>query len=738
MSLRIKKEEELKIVGMHCATCAITVSKAIKSVNGVKDVSFNSASGEAKVVLDNARLKDIVNAVKKAGYDVVTQKVMLKVHISEEEGEKLRKTIEGLEGVIDVRVNPSSGLAIVEINPVTTNAEEIVEKLRERGYKAEITSEVIKGKSDFKDFLTRLIIALVFLSPMPIFLHQPLIQLLLSIPIQFYSGLRFHLGFYGALRNKTANMNTLVSLSTNIAWFYSLISFLTRGNHYFFIASSLIITPILLGKTLQAYIKEKTSQDVVKLQSVKARVLKEGREEIVDSSKLKVGDIVVVKSGEIIPADGVVDEGEGYVNESIYTGEVLPVKKKEGDNVIGGSLLISGYLKVYVTRSGNRTYISQVIEAIREAETTRLPIQYLVDKVSSVFVPVVIAVSIIAFSLWYYFSHSLTFSILIAVAVMVTACPCALGLATPMAVMVTLRKFVKKGIIVKNGESFERLKEAKYIVFDKTGTITTGDIEVTYRGDEEAVKMASALERLSSHPIAKAISSLFQYEAEVKDFNEFQGEGVYGKVNGHEVIVGKREFVLRNCEGDFDADILVCVDSKVKGGFTVREKLRDGVKELIDDLKKNYEIIIATGDSSKFADKIGEILGVKVYKGLSLDDKAELVKKLGKAIFVGDGVNDAQAIKEALVGIAVSSGTDIAKYAGDIIIPSVLSTHDVLYISRRVVRKIKENLAWAFGYNSVVIPIAAGILYPRIYLPPQYAALAMAIDSVIVVLWSLV
>jgi len=737
MSLRIKKEEELKIVGMHCATCVNTVSKSIRSINGVKDVSVNLASGEAKVVLDNAKLKDIVNAVRKAGYDVVTQKVMLKVHISEEEGERLSKIIEGLNGVIDVKVNPSSGLAIVEINPVTTNAEEIVEKLRERGYKAEVTSEVVKGKSDFKDLLTRLIIASILSSLILVF-QQPLIQLLLSIPVQFYSGLRFHLGFYRALRNKTTNMDTLVSLSSNIAWFYSLFSLLTKGSNYFFMASSLLITFILVGKTLEAYIKERTSQEVVKLQSVKARVLKEGREEVVDSSKLKVGDIVIVKSGEIIPADGIVDEGEGYVNESIYTGETLPVKKRKGDAVIGGSLLTSGYLKVYVTRSGNRTYLSQVIEAIREAETTRLPIQSLVDKVSSVFVPVVIAISIVAFSLWYYFSHSLTFSVLIAVAILASACPCPFGLATPMAVMVGLRKLVKRGIIVKNGESLERIREAKYVIFDKTGTITTGDIEVTYSGDEEAVKMASALERLSSHPIAKVISSRFPSTAEVKDFNEFQGEGVYGKVNGHDVIVGKRDFVLRNCEGDFDADILVCVDSKVKGGFTVKDKLRDGVKELIDDLKRGYEVIIATGDSSKFADKVGQILGVKVYKGLSPDDKAEVVKKLGKAVFVGDGVNDAQALKEALVGIAVSSGTDIAKYAGDIIIPSVLSLRDVLYRSKRVVRKIKENLTWAFAYNSVLIPIAAGILYPAIYLPPEYAALAMSMDSVAVALWSFV
>lgn len=737
MSLRMKKEEELKVVGMHCATCVNTVSKAVKSVNGVTDVNVNLASGEAKVVIEGARLKDIVNAVRKAGYDVVTQRVTLKVRISEEEAERLAKFIEGLKGVIDVRVNPANGVTYVEINPVTTNAEEIVERLKERGYKAEVASEVVKGKSDFKDLATRLVIASIFSSLILIF-SSPLIQLLLSIPVQFYSGLRFHLGFYRALRNKTTNMDTLVSLSSNIAWFYSLASFLTHGNNYFFMTSSLLITFILIGKTLEAYIKERTSQEVVRLQEVKARVIKGGKEEVIDSSKLKVGDTVVVRSGEVIPADGIVDDGEGYVNESIYTGESVPVLKKKGDAVIGGSLLTSGFLKVYVTRSGNRTFISQVVEAIREAETVRLPIQSLVDKVSSIFVPVVIVISVVAFSLWYLLSHSLTFSLLIAVAILASACPCPFGLATPMAIMVGLRKLVKKGIVVKNGESLERLKEAKYVVFDKTGTITTGEFVVRPIGEEEAIKMASALEKLSSHPIAKAISNLYSENYEVKDFTEFPGEGVYGKVNGHEVIVGKRDFVLRNCEGDINADILICVNNKVKGGFIVEDKIREGVKELIEELRGHYEVIIATGDSSRFADRVGEYLKVKVYKGLSPEDKVELVRKLGKAIFVGDGVNDAQALKQALVGIAVSSGTDIAKYAGDIIIPSVLSIREVIYRSKRVVRKIKENLAWAFTYNSVLIPISTGILYPSVYLPPEYAALAMSMDSVAVALWSFV
>lgn len=735
MSLRIKKEEELKIVGMHCATCVNTVSKAIKNVQGVEDVNVNLASGEAKIIANpNIKLKEVVNAVRKAGYDVITQKATLKVHISEEEAGKVLDFLMKLPGVIDAKINPSTGILFVEINPVTTSAEEIVEKLKEQGYKAEVVNQSVKGKSDFKDLLSRLILAFI-ISPF-ILISPPLFQFFLSIPIQFYSGLRFHLGFYRALRNKTSNMDTLVSLSSNIAWIYSVISLFVIHTQVFFSASSLLVTFILVGKTLEAYIKERTSNDVIKLQSVKARVIKDGKEII--TQDVKVGDIVIVKSGEIIPADGVIEEGEGYVNESIYTGESLPKKKMKGDPVIGGSFLTSGYLKVYVTRSGNRTYLSQVIEAIREAETTRLPIQSLVDKISSIFVPVIIIISMIAFLLWYNFTHSFTFSLLISVSVLASACPCGFGLATPMAVMIGIRKLVKKGIIVRHGESLEKLKEAKYIVFDKTGTLTTGEISIRKIGDEDSIKLASALEKLSSHPVGKIIASLYDYKAEVKDFNEFQGEGVYGKVDNHDVIVGKREFVLKNCEGDLNADILVCVDSKVKAGFLIEDKLREGVKELVEELKNHYEVIIATGDSSNFADKIGEILGVKVYKGLSPDDKVELVKKLEKAVFVGDGVNDAQAIKEAFVGIAVSSGTDIAKYAGDIIIPSVLFLRDLLFQSSKTVRKIKENIAWAFTYNAILIPIASGLFYPSLYLPPEYSALAMSMNSVSVALWSFI
>ncbi len=736
-SLRLRKEEELKILGMHCATCEVTVTKAISGVKGVQEARVNLASGNAKVILQGGRLKEVVDAVRKAGYDVALQKFTAKVRVSEEESHRLTEILEGMDGVVSAKINPSSGLIIVEYNPVTTSSDRIREELERRGYRIEIEEERLSRSSDFKDLSTRLIVG-ALISPFTL-ISIPVLQFILSIPVVFFAGMRFHTGAYRALRNRTTNMDVLVSLSSLTAWVYSLVSLLYLHAGYFFDSASLLVTFILAGKTLEAYIKERTSNDVVSLQSVKAT---RANGETVDSRKLRVGDVVVVKAGEVVPADGIVDEGEGYVNESIYTGEPLPVKKKKGDSVIGGSTLVSGFLKVYVTRTGERTYISQVIEALREAEAVRIPIQGLADRISAVFVPIVIVVALISFAVWFYTLHqTLTFSILIAVAVLASACPCGFGLATPMAVMVGIRKLLRRGIVVKRGESLEKLGDVKTFVLDKTGTITRGEIKVE-RFQEYvpgAVELASSLERLSNHPVGRAIASLSSSSHGAEGFTEMDG-GVYGKVDQHEVLVGKPDLVRRNCEGEPRGDVSVCVDWKVAGDFWLNDEMREGVKEVVEELKRRFRVIIATGDSSEYADRIASELRVELRKGLTPEDKVELVRQLkreGGVAFVGDGVNDAQALKEADVGIAVSSGTDLAKYAGDVVIPGLNALPFLIRQSHRTVRKIKENIAWALTYNAVLVPVAAGMLYPLV-LPPEYAALGMAMNSVSVALWSFV
>lgn len=738
--LRLKKEQELKILGMHCATCEVTVSRAISGVNGVKNTKVNLASGNAIVEMEGGKLADVVKAVRKAGYDVVTQKLILNVKMREEEGHKVREILEDIDGVISAKVNSASGLAVVELNPLSTSSDKVVEELKKHGYLAEVSADKVTRTSYLRELLMKLLIAAV-VSPLTL-IQVPLLQLIFSIPVVFYSGSIFHRGAFRAIKNRTTNMDVLVSLSSLTAWFYSFVSFLFIHSGYFFDAASFLITFILAGKALEAYIKERSSSEVIELKTIKAT--KENGE-VVDSKNLKVGDLVVVKSGELIPADGVVESGEGFVDQSIYTGETEPVKRVRGDPVIGGSTLITGYLKVYVTRAGDRTYISQVVEALREAEVVRLPIQNLVDRISSMFVPSIIALSILTFLMWFYPLHQpLYFSTLIAIAVLASACPCGFGLATPMAVMVGIRKLLKKGIVIRNGESLERLKEVKTFVFDKTGTLTKGDIKLERYVEylPGALQKASALESMSNHPVSKTISSLYKGEHKVESYTELDG-GIYGKVDGSEVLIGKRELIRNNCEGQPQGDISICVGWKVAADIWLTDELREGVKDLIDELKERYKVIIATGDSSNFADRISRELGVELRKGLSPEDKVELInelKKSGPVAFVGDGVNDAQAIKAADVGIAVSTGTDLAKYAGDIIVPNISSIRSLIGQTGRTVRKIKENIAWALTYNAILVPIAAGALYPilGITLQPEYAALGMAMNSVSVVLWSFV
>ncbi|MGC8673699.1 MAG: heavy metal translocating P-type ATPase [Thermoprotei archaeon] len=795
-----ERREELKVVGMHCATCVATVSKAIKSVKGVEDANVNLASGQAMVRLSGGSLKEVVEAVRKSGYDVLSQTALIKVQAAPDEMARVRQQLEGLDGVMRVGVIAGSGSVKLEFNPFALSAEGAVEKLRSLGFKAQLLEEereipeIEASKKELRSMELRLAVAVAFTIPTLIFQYAglALLSLVFSLPVQFYSGLRFHQGAWRALRNKTTNMDTLVSLASNVAWFYSAYS-LIFGGALFFDTASLLISFVLVGKTVEAYVKGKAVTSVAGLQAVKARKLLEAEngggkaEAIVDSFSLKPGDRVALKSGDVVPADGVIDGGTVSVDESLLTGESEPVKKTKGDALVGGATVASGYAELYVTRSGNRTYLAQVLGAVREAETARLPSQELVDKVSAIFTPSIILASAVTFAVWSYLGAAPAEALLFAVAVLASACPCALGLATPMAVLTTVNRLAKRGITIKDGESLEKLREVKTFVFDKTGTLTTGSFEVNKAVEliPGAISLAAAVEAMSSHPLASAINSFARASTGwsetpptsrnpgpqledaaaspvlqraklavapegsrealpgVQDFSEFPGEGVYGRVAGHDVLVGKTEFAQKNTSDELDADgnVVVLVDWKSAAYLWVGDELREGVKETLEGLKAGHNVVVATGDSSGSAKRLGELLGITVYSGLTPDDKVALVKKMkegGAVAFVGDGVNDAMALGEADVGIAVASGTDIAKYAGDVVIRSPSSLPYLLSESKLAVRKIKENLAWAFGYNSVLVPIAAGLFYPAIYLAPEFAALAMSMSSVFVSAWSLV
>ncbi|WP_016732523.1 heavy metal translocating P-type ATPase [Saccharolobus islandicus] len=733
------KEEQLKIIGMHCATCVMSVSKSLKSVSGVKDAEVNLATGSAKVILSgNVRLKELVKAVRKAGYDVATEKFTIKLNVNPEEMPKIERKFENVKGVVDVKSNPGLGIVSVEYNPESTTPEEI---LKEAGVKGEIINEQRSERSilykDFYDLLKRLVIGITF-TPLT-YLFPFFLGILLSIPIQFYSGLRFHKGAYRALKNRTTNMDVLVSLASNILWFSGIFLHST-----FYADASLLITFILVGKTLEAYIKAKMSSEI-RIEPYKA-TLKDGR--VVNSNELKVGDIVIVRTGERIPADGIIESGEGEVNEAIITGEQKPVLKRKGDNVLAGGILVNGYLEIYVTRNWDRSYIIQVIESVRGAYNARVSIQNLVDKVSSVFVPIVITLSALTFLVWkFVLGYNLYSSLFFSVAVLAAACPCALGLASPMAMLVSVRRALKRGIIIRDGSILEEIRNVNVAVLDKTGTVTEGEYVIVSKKEfiNGALDLAAIAESRSIHPIAKAFHKMNMKDGKVEQFEEFPGRGIYARINGNDVIVGSKDFVKSNCDWNVEdeGDILVCINGRAGGIVNIRDKLRDDAKRVINYMKeRGIMVIIATGDSSNYADEIGKELGIEVRKGLTPDNKAELVKELrengNKVMFIGDGINDAIAMREADVGIAISSGTDLAKSAGKVVINSLDDVIGLFEQAKLGVRKIKENLAWAFGYNTVIIPIAAGLFYPTIYLPPEYAALAMGFSSVIVSLWSLV
>ncbi|AKA72863.1 cadmium-translocating P-type ATPase [Saccharolobus solfataricus] len=732
-------EEQLRIVGMHCATCVTTVSKSLKSVSGVKDAEVNLATGSAKVILSgNVRLKELVKAVRKAGYDVATEKFTIKLNVNPEEMPKIERKFENVKGVVDVKSNPGLGIVSVEYNPETTTPEEI---LKEAGVKGEIVNEQRSEKSilykDFHDLLRRLAVGIIF-TPLT-YLLPFFFGILVSIAVQFYSGLRFHKGAYRALKNKTTNMDVLVSLASNILWLSSI--FL---HNTFYADASLLITFILVGKTLEAYIKAKMSAEI-RIEPYKA-TLKDGR--VVNSNELKVGDVVIVRAGERIPADGIIENGEGEVNEAILTGEQKPVLKKKGDNVLAGGILVNGYLEVYVTRNWDRSYIVQVTESVRGAYNTRVSIQNLVDKVSSIFVPIVISISALTFLVWkFVLDYNLYSSLLFSVAVLAAACPCALGLASPMAMLVSVRRALKRGIIIRDGSIFEEMRNINVAILDKTGTVTEGEYVIVSKKEfiEGALNLAAIAESRSIHPIAKAFHKMNVRAGEIEQFEEFPGRGIYARVNGNDVIVGSKDFVRDNCNWNVEdeGDIFICINGNAGGIVNIRDKLRDDAKKVISYLKgRGIRIIIATGDSSNYADEIGKELGVEVRKELTPDDKAELVKELrengNKVMFIGDGINDSIAMREADIGIAISSGTDLAKSAGKVVVNSLDDIIGLFEQTELAVRKIKENLAWAFGYNTAIIPIAAGVFYPFITLPPEYAALAMGFSSVIVSLWSLV
>ncbi|HIP88402.1 MAG TPA: copper-translocating P-type ATPase, partial [Thermococcus paralvinellae] len=606
--------------------------------------------------------------------------------------------------------------------------------------------------------------------------HMLWIQFILATPVIVYSGKEIFLKAARSLRNKTLNMDVMYSMGVGSAYMASVLA--TVGvlpeQYNFYEASVLLLAFLLLGKYLEHVAKGRTSEAIKKLMSLqakKATVIRDGKEVEVPITQVRVGEVVIVKPGEKIPVDGVVIEGESYVDESMITGEPIPNLKKKGDEVIGGTINKNSVLKIEAKRVGGDTVLAQIIKLVEEAQNTRPPIQRIADRIVTYFIPVVLVIALVSFVYWYFIAKEpLLFAFTTLISVLVIACPCAFGLATPTALTVGMGKGAEMGILIKNGEVLEIARKATIVLFDKTGTLTKGKPEVTDvialdMEEKELLGLVASAEKRSEHPLGEAIVRKAQELGleleEPEQFEVITGKGVRARVSGREVLAGNRklfrengyviddniEKILHKLEDEAKTAVMVAIDGKIVGVIGIADTIKEGAREAIEELHKmGKKVGMITGDNRRTAEAIARQLNIDyVLAEVLPQEKANEVKKLQErgevVIFVGDGINDAPALAQADVGIAVSSGTDIAMESGDI----VLMKNDLrdvvraIKLSQKTLSKIKQNFFWALVYNTILIPAAAGALYPTfgIIFRPEWAAAAMAMSSVSVVTNSL-
>jgi len=802
-----KKRIVLDIGGMHCATCAQTIEKRLPKLKGVIYATINLAAEKAIIdynpdVVDQKAIED---AISEVGYRVIHQSVTLKIsgmHCAVC-AQTIEKALNQKEGVYKAVVNFALETATVEYNPAQISLEGIKKAIRDVGY------DVIEPEGGMEDaeqrerdreirtlklklaFSAAVAIAIVIYSnwrflpftlpTLPIDNFIPLLLFVLATPVHFIVGHSFFAGAYKALRNRNPNMDVLVTMGTSAAYFYSVyVTFSGQGKLYYTTAVSLM-TFLILGKLLEAIAKGRTSAAIRKLMGLRAktaRVVKDNQEVEIPVEDVQVGDIVVVKPGEKIPVDGVVIEGYSGVDEKVITGESIPVEKKIGDPVVGATINKTGMLKFKATKVGADTVLAQIIKLVENALGSKAPIQRLVDVVSNYFVPAVLIAATAAFIVWYLLLMDFIFALTVFIAVLIIACPCAMGLATPTAIMVGVGKGAENGILIKSGEALETAHKLQAIVFDKTGTLTKGEPEVTdivaisslvvnpssvakieKLSEEELLRFAAVAEKNSEHPLGEAIvKRARERHLEVVDpefFNALPGYGVEVKHDNKSVLLGNRKLMEKNSinitqleekmkelEEDGKTAMLVAVDGEAAGLIAVADTLMEYSVEAVRTLQKmGLEVFMITGDNERTAKAIARQVGVKrVLAEVLPEDKASEIKRLqdeGKVVaMVGDGINDAPALAQADIGIAVGSGTDVAMETGDIVLVKN-DLRDVvisIQLSRVTMNKIKQGLFWAFAYNTVLIPVAAGVLYPfNILLDPIFAAAAMAFSSVSVV-----
>ena len=794
------KRETIKISGMSCAACAARIEKGLNRIGGVKSANVNLAMERATVEYDDDQVaaEQLNSTVERLGYSVIrdqeqqTGKTVLNITgmSCAACSARIEKKLSRMEGVKTAGVNLTTEKATVEYDPTEVQVSDLVGTVKSLGYGAEEEKEQSGDRErearekEVGGLKYSLIASVILSSPLLLgmifsmvglnvpLLHNQYFQLAVATPVQFIIGFRYYRNSYYALRSGGSNMDVLIAMGTSAAYFFSLYNVFFEApaanghKDLYFEAAATVITLILLGKYLEAVAKGKTSEAIKKLmglQAKTARVLRNGKEIDIPVVEVRMGDRVIVRPGERIPVDGTIVEGNSSIDESMLTGESIPVEKKPGDPCIGATVNKYGTFTFEASRVGRDTVLAQIVKMVEDAQGSKAPIQKIADKVSGVFVPTVIGIAAVTFLAWLFFTGDLNRSVVSAVSVLVIACPCSLGLATPTAIMVGTGLGAENGILFKGGEHLETAYRLNAVVLDKTGTITKGKPEVTdlvrlgSLEEPELLRLAASAEKRSEHPLGV---SIFEYGREkagtIPDPSRFEtvpGRGVHSFVEGKEVLLGTRGLfeengidvsmnvsVLEELENDGKTAMLMAVDGRTEAVFAVADTIKEHSAEAVQGLRKmGVEVYMITGDNRRTAAAIAEQAGVEhVLAEVLPENKAAEVERLqkeGKVVaMVGDGINDAPALATADIGMAVGTGTDVAMEAADITLMrgDLRTISAAIRLSRRTMRKIRQNLFWAFFYNAIGIPFAAlGFLNPMI------AGAAMAFSSVSVVTNSL-
>ncbi|HVP25228.1 MAG TPA: heavy metal translocating P-type ATPase [Methanomicrobiales archaeon] len=791
-----ERKTELKISGMSCATCAVTIEKSLQGVEGVKSADVNLGLERVVVGYDpkKAGLADLKKAVEEAGYQVVPERVILRIGgmTCATCVETNEAALRALPGVIQASVNLGAEKAYVTYIPSITTVDDMRRAIEDAGYQylgveGEETGELEKEarERDLKGKLTRAVLGLTLgLALMAVMFFQPPLPIpmgyfmfIVATPAFAWLAYPIFLGAYRSLKNRLLNMDVMYSMGIGVAYGASVLGtfgIVLTSDFIFYDTALMLAGFLMLGRYLEARAKGRTGDAIRKLVDLapkKATVIRPEGEAEIPASEVVPGDLVLVRPGERIPVDGEVSDGESYVDESMITGEPIPVLKKAGIPVVGGTLNTNGVLRFRATRVGKETVLAQIVRLVEDAQGSKPPVQRIADRAVTWFIPTVLAIAILAFTYWYFLAGApLLFALTAFVSVLVVACPCALGLATPTAVTVGIGRGAELGILIKRGEALEIPDRITAVVFDKTGTLTVGKPSVTDLvpagvTGETLLSLAASVERNSQHPLARAVVREAEGRGiplqESDSFDTVGGKGVVARILGEEVLIGNRSLMMERgiaiapeaegriaaLEGEGKTVMIVSAGGQVAGLLAVADTLKGSAGETIRRLRAmNLGVLMITGDNARTAGAIARQIGIdRVLAEVLPAGKVDEVRRLqdGGEIpaFVGDGINDAPALAKADLGMAIGSGTDIAIESGDIVLvrDDLIDVVAAIELSRKVMTRIRENLFWAFAYNAALIPVAAGVLYPifGITFRPEYAGFAMAMSSVTVVSLSL-